>query len=622
MVFRRRGFVATTVLLGAAILAFYTWTAVTSGYSLSTHSYPWEDRYNALADAFSRGQLNLPAPVPEGLKHLRDPYDPVANAKYRGDLPYPLHDLEYYNGKLYPAFGPVPALAVFLPWHALGLGWFPDPLAVVLFMSLGFLAGVALMLWLIRRFAPEAPLWTRWAAVLAMGLCTVAPYALRRPLPYDTAQGCGLLIAMLALLALASGVLGERVRRGLLALGSLAVGLEAGTRPDLLALGLLLPMAWWWAGRADAGRDRRARGLDAAALAGPLLACLVAVGLYNHARYGAFGEFGDSYLLTSIPLDSGKRAVNIAPGVFFYLLAPLHLDGVFPFFHVERPTDAIYPGTLPGPALVLERTSGIVPTQPFVLWALALPALIARRRLPAQLAGALLGIVAVAGIVLVFAAYYVPGSQQRYEIDFLPLLLVCALVCWIRVLTGVRGPLARRSVGVAGGALIGFGALVGAFTALSGSDDKLALTHPGTFKHLGDFFSFLAPFTDRYGWSSTVGELLRLLAVAAAVTVIGVVVRGLAPRSGLGPRGRRARRWGQGLVGGGAASVVLALAAASLGLAPDGGVNAAQQLLLFGGLAAMVAGAFLRPALTRSARQDRPHGAGQVGGVPVGLRGP
>src|SRR3954462_1071203 len=101
---RGRGWPIAIGATALLIVAFYFWTAASSGYSLSTRSYPWEDRFNALADGISQGHLYLPRKPPKGLLHLPDPYDPKAGSPSRGgigppDSPdfYPVHDTDLYN---------------------------------------------------------------------------------------------------------------------------------------------------------------------------------------------------------------------------------------------------------------------------------------------------------------------------------------------------------------------------------------------------------------------------------------------------------------------------------------------------------------------------------------------
>jgi len=76
-----------------------------------------DNHYNLLVRGFQHGQLSLDKVAPPQLATLPDPYDPVANGRYRTGNG--LHDMTYYKGRLYLYFGVAPALLLFWPWAAL-----------------------------------------------------------------------------------------------------------------------------------------------------------------------------------------------------------------------------------------------------------------------------------------------------------------------------------------------------------------------------------------------------------------------------------------------------------------------------------------------------------------------
>src|SRR3954447_11900744 len=112
-----RAGVAVVVLLAVATYARTTATSLEA-----THPAPRYEPYPRLANAFLHGRLSLDVRVPPGLLKLRDPYDPDQNARYRnccGFKPDSLHDLSLHDGKVYPYWGPVPAVA-FMPFELFG----------------------------------------------------------------------------------------------------------------------------------------------------------------------------------------------------------------------------------------------------------------------------------------------------------------------------------------------------------------------------------------------------------------------------------------------------------------------------------------------------------------------
>ena len=113
--------------------------------------------YNRLIDGFRAGHLYLAKEPPASLLALPDPYDFNANEVARGlsYTPNSLHDLSFYQGKLYMYFSIVPALILFLPYHLLTGGYISHQYACFIFATLGFGASSALVLSVRRRFFPH-----------------------------------------------------------------------------------------------------------------------------------------------------------------------------------------------------------------------------------------------------------------------------------------------------------------------------------------------------------------------------------------------------------------------------------------------------------------------------------
>ena len=86
-----------------------------------------------------------------------------------------LHDLSYYKGKLYLYFGVTPALVLFWPYVALTGHYLLHKDAVVIFFSVGFLAGAGLLCAVWRRYFKETGLGVVAAGTLALGLANFAP---------------------------------------------------------------------------------------------------------------------------------------------------------------------------------------------------------------------------------------------------------------------------------------------------------------------------------------------------------------------------------------------------------------------------------------------------------------
>jgi hypothetical protein len=471
------------------VLAFYAWTAG-SGTEPIQFGKDQPDYYNQLTDAFLHGQTSLRRKPDPGLVALPDPYDPAANEPYRFP-PNPAektHDLSLYHGRFYLYWGPTPVLTLYLPWRLLPLGELSQSLAAAIFSGAGFLFALGFLRLLQRRYAPDAPLWSRLVAVLAVGLGNVAPYMLRRPEIYETAIAAGYCFLFAGLWLMASGATRAPPSWWRVGAGSLCLGAAVGARPDLgIVAGLLaagLVAGLWLTGRLP---DPRERVRAASAALAPLAVCVVALLAYNAVRFDSPAEFGQRYQLAGVEVAKQDRydLAFLPPGLYFYLVAPPRLTVDFPF--VKLPPPPGYPGSLPAGFNSIEPTGGILPSLPIVLFCGGLVALRRRRPEAAVVGGAL----AVGGLLTAAAvAWALFGVSERYEMDFAPLLVVAGLLAWL-VLRTAAAPRRRRVLDVLAVLAIAWGSAIAVATSLTGLYDNLRTGQPDTYRALDDLTSFV-----------------------------------------------------------------------------------------------------------------------------------
>ena len=390
---------------------------------------PAEAYYNLLVQGFRSGQLNLKQEAPPGLAKLADPYDPAANTVYREGAH--LHDLSYYNGKLYLYYGVTPALVLFWPYAALTGHYLFHKQAVAIFCSIGFLASVALLCALRRRYFPEVSGLVVAGCALALGLANCVPAMLQRPDVYEVAISGAYAMVMLALMGI-WGALHDPARRcWWLAAASLAYGLAVGARPNVLlgAVILLVPVAHAWNSAPERDRPRwliAARLLAAAVV--PISFIGFGLMLYNYLRFNNPLDFGMSYALAGLR----ERALSDMFGLKYfwfnfrvYFLQPLRWHGSFPF------VDDIKVPPAPAGQLSVENPFGVLPNIPLVWMAAAAP-LAWRGRMPGEHSILRLFIAALAVLFGIFALtlclYSCAGL--RYQVDFVPVLVLLA-VCGV-----------------------------------------------------------------------------------------------------------------------------------------------------------------------------------------------
>ncbi len=245
--------------------------------------------------------------------------------------------------------------------------------------------------------------------------------------------------------------------------------------------------------------DRQTIKLLTYALA-PFVVCGLLLAVYNHVRFGGFTNFGERYELAGIDQTKTRfySLAYVIPGLASYLLLPARVALAFP--HAFLRTSASLPFTLPsgyagGPSLAGEPTGGVFMTTPIVLLLpAALPALCLwhrpgeRRAVVAATGLALLGL-----SVVTLVSWALFGTTERYEVDFVTLLLLPAFLVWAILLARARPrSAARRLWAIAGIVLTVIGAAIGTAISFTGYSDLLNLEHPGTFDALEDVTAPLA----------------------------------------------------------------------------------------------------------------------------------
>src|ERR1035438_9413949 len=285
-------------LLFMAVVSVHFATAWVGGPARNWHGQTSE-YYPLLTDAFLAGQTSLLVQPSAKLLALPDPYDPVANAKFR------LHDASLYHGKYYLYFGPTPALVLFLPYKVLTGSHLPTRIAVALLCNCGFACSCALFFLLAKREKWDCPQWFASAVVLSLGTVPGVAYLLRRPSFYEVAIGAGYCFVLSGFL-LAAYSLGEDSPRTPSLIGAgLCFGLAAGCRPHLALLVILMVVLVAW----------RTRSHKTAVLGfvAPVVLCGVLLAAYNYARFQNPFDFGIQYTLLDNRTDLDEHFGHI-PG--------------------------------------------------------------------------------------------------------------------------------------------------------------------------------------------------------------------------------------------------------------------------------------------------------------------
>ncbi|MGD1083140.1 MAG: tetratricopeptide repeat protein [Verrucomicrobiota bacterium] len=423
----------------ALVVGFYAWSAK-SGVLELTGSGPQDSYYNLQVRGFRDGQLNVKREAPPG---LAQPGAPAA-LTWGDNVIAGSADLSYYKGKLYLYFGVTPALLLFWPYAALTGHYLAHKDAVVIFFSVGFLAGAGLLCAVWRRYFKETSLGVVAAGALALGLANLTPAILEGCDVYEVAISCGYALTMLALAGVWGALQNARRRLCWLAAASLAYGLAVGARPSLLfgAVILLVPVAQEW-------RERRRVWPLLLAAGGPIVAIGVGLMVYNALRFDNPLEFGQRYQL---PVSAHQQ---FSPRFFWFNFRVGFLELArwslrFPFVH------DISPPTQPTRYFGLDHPFGVLTNMPVVWMALAAPLVwrgwSGEGRSPLRW---FFGAVALLFAVCALTLCLHDSMYLRYELEYASPLMLLAVVGILALERGLPGrPVWRRAARCGWGLLL------------------------------------------------------------------------------------------------------------------------------------------------------------------------
>lgn len=463
------------VLLAIATLTFsyYNWLARSTG-----NKYHWKHDlpgyYNYLGRAFAQGQLHLPMEPAKELLALKNPWDPAVNGPWR------LHDGVLYKGRYYLYHGAGPALVLFAPWRILTGSDLPENFALVLlcFGAYLFLSGGLVILLKRADAVPGPGLLVLMLLVLAVG--TGVPYLLIRIWVYELAIAGAYFGAAGGWFFLACGLEARRPLAWYVTSGVL-FGIAMSSRPHVgiaggaCALLVLLSRRQWKA---------------VVALAAPVVLSGLAVLAYNYARFDNALEFGMHYQLTGERNQQqlNPSIENLFPGVYYLLFCSPFVSPVFPFVRLFTRLPVITKSLPPG--YFFEPTAGALLISPVLVGLVLLPVL---RRVSSSVVVVALGTVGTALGAFLFVIT-IGLTTQRYQIDFVPLTVLAALVSMAVTIRRWRG--ARRVLLVTVFSVLSVWTIfANAGLAMSGPYDEILQRRPVGWMRIARWFSFVDEHT-------------------------------------------------------------------------------------------------------------------------------
>jgi len=365
-----------------------------------------ESYYALVTDAFFSGQLHLKVEPRSELLALSDPYNGALNQPYR------LIDLSLYQGKYYFYWGLTPVMLLFAPL-CFATGMFAsEALACAFFGAAATGCMGWLMLTLRRRHFPGSSTVLTLFALVCVAAGSYLPALAMGNSVYGVPIAAAAFCQSLLWCCIARALHSRDFVLGWTAAAGCALGLAIAARPNyvLWSVVLMWPLIALWR-----RRDVSHRWVLVMAAAGPSIFAILIMLLLNWLRFGRWLEFGMHYQLTG-PLQpevlfSWK---NIASNFGVYGWNPPIFVRLFPFI-----------------TTIATGPFGVFSALPVVF---GIAGLFTLRLAPA--AQVVMGTVGLAGIGGLLATCAFFGCGGRYQVDYLPGMVLAGamglLACSVR----------------------------------------------------------------------------------------------------------------------------------------------------------------------------------------------
>ena len=316
------------VLAGISISTFPTRNLGNGGWLPDTE-------YEELTDALIDGHFYLNIEPTKALENIDNPYDPQLRSKALAETGETYYvDHAYYKGKYYCYFGIVPALIFFVPFKLL-FGVHLSTWIAVTFCGLMYCIVSYIFIYLIiKKYYKNISFGT----YIVTDTIFIAMSAIVYLVFYGTIYSLPIMMSlMLGIIGLSFWIAAsdsKKLNKIYLILGSLAIALIIGCRPQL-AIILLFAFPIFW----NDIKEKRffsVKGMaNTLSVIVPFLIIGVGIMYYNYARFGSVMDFGANYNLTSN--DMTHRGIVLARnwvGIFEYIFQPLNISSKFPFMQL------------------------------------------------------------------------------------------------------------------------------------------------------------------------------------------------------------------------------------------------------------------------------------------------
>lgn len=284
----------------------------------------YNEQYKLLTDSLINGHTYLDVDVDNKLLELENPYDP--SERLDNDVDFKL-DTAFYNNKYYVYFGIAPVILYYLPFKFLTNNYLYDYIVNIINYLILAISFIMLAYKISRKYFKDTPVIIFCLLTLVLINASGSLNLLSEPRIYTIPILMGLAYSILGITLWIYSKKEDGISNILVILGSLAICIAIASRPQFGLCAFFALIIFF-----DEIKDIKNNlspfisALVPFVIVGALLMC------YNYIRFNNPLDFGANYNLTFNDMTKREfRIDRILDGLFYYLIQPMSLKGVFPY---------------------------------------------------------------------------------------------------------------------------------------------------------------------------------------------------------------------------------------------------------------------------------------------------
>ena len=378
-------------------------------------------------DSIKEGKFYLSKEPSQEFLELKNPYDTILRSGLSRTEDY-LWDTAYFNGHFYIYFGILPVLLLFLPFNLITGSYLKLSVANYIFSVLIFILLKEILLKLINRYFEKIEFKTVICMLITLFTGTLILYANGMSRFYEIPIISGLYFVLQGMYFILCSMEKEDKKYFNIFMGSTCLALAVACRPtDLFASIVILPyLINLLVNLLKNIKENKKELLKLIfGVAVPYLTVGALLMWYNYVRFGNVFDFGNKYQLTIVNMmELGNRLHTIPIGLLCNLFCVPNIVPQFPFVEHSNDLASFY-----GFYYIENMLGGAFMLAPICFACFGIFKF--NKKVENKELKILVNMLVIVGIFIAAFTTAIAGSNQRYLIDFIWMLIFAGILIFI-----------------------------------------------------------------------------------------------------------------------------------------------------------------------------------------------